>query len=358
MRAVATVNLAAIERNAARLAGEGPALCAVVKADGYGHGAVACARAALAGGASWLAVASADEAAALRAAGLTRPPILVMGALTRAEAAVAQAAGADVVAWTAELVDWIAALGGGRIHVKLDTGMGRLGTRDPDEADRVAAAVRAAPGCELVGAMTHFATADDRGDDFFGEQLDRFTAWAAGYRELVVHAANSAALLREPRAHFDMARCGVAVYGLDPFGVDAGAHDLEPALALQSWVGASKPCAPGESAGYGRMFVARVGDWRGRGPGRVRRRVAPGAVQQRRRADRRAAAAAGGHGQHGQRDRRPRPGQRRRGRRARDPARRRRITAEEVAAPPGTINYEITCAISPRVPRGYHRDGA
>ncbi len=356
VRALATVNLAAIERNAARLAGEGPALCAVVKADGYGHGAVACARAALAGGASWLAVASAEEAAALRAAGIRRPPILVMGALTRGEAAVAQAAGADVVAWTTEIVDWIASLGGGRIHVKLDTGMGRLGTRDPAAADRVAAAIRAAPGCELVGVMTHFATADDRGDDFFDEQLARFTAWAAGYRELVVHAANSAALLRDRRAHFDMARCGVAVYGLDPFGRDAAARGLEPALALRSWVAAVKPCAPGESTGYGRRFVAtsatRLGivpigygdGWRRGLTNNAdvvidgRRRPLVGTVSMDNvtvdlgpEATVRPGAPATllGDG----------------------------ITAEEVAERLGTINYEVTCGLLPRVPRLYHRDG-
>jgi alanine racemase len=356
MRAQAAVNLAAIERNCARLAEEGPRLCAVVKADAYGHGALPCARAALAGGASWLAVATAQEAADLRAGGIVGAPILVMGALTRAEAARAHAAGADVVAWTEELVDWMAALGGGRIHVKLDTGMGRLGTRDPAAADRVAAAVRAAPGCELVGAMTHFATADQRGDRFFGEQLDRFAAWAEGHRDLVVHAANSAALLRDRRAHFDLARCGVAVYGLDPFGRDAAAHGLEPALELRSWVGAIKPCAAGESAGYGRRFVAAAdtelgvlpigyGDgWRraltnnadvlidGRrrplvgtvsmdnvtvdlGPATT---VRPGAQ----------ATLIGGE-----------------------------ITAEEVARRLGTINYEVTCGLLPRVPRHYHRDG-
>jgi alanine racemase len=356
VRAVASVNLAAVERNCARLAAVGPHLCAVVKADGYGHGAVPCARAALAGGASWLAVATAAEAAALRAAGIAATPILVMGALTRVEAEVARAANADVVAWTEEFVDWIAGLGGGRIHVKLDSGMGRLGTRDPAAADRLAAAVRAAPGCELVGAMSHFATADQVGDDFFGEQLERFAGWAAGHPDLVVHMANSAALLRDPRAHFDMARCGVAIYGLDPFGADAAAHGLEPALELTSWVAAIKPCAAGESAGYGRRFVADratdlgvvpigYGDgWRraltdnaeilvdgSRRPlvGTVsmdnvtidlgpRTAVRPGAP---------ATLIGGG------------------------------ITAEEVARRMDTINYEVTCGLLPRVPRAYHRDG-
>jgi alanine racemase len=178
VRAWAAVNLAAIERNCARLAAAGPRLCAVVKADAYGHGAVPAARAALAGGASWLATATAVEAVGLRRAGI-EAPILVMGALTREETELAVAAGADVVAWTEQLIDWVAACGGGRVHVKLDTGMGRLGTRDVDLADRLVERGEAAAGVSLIGAMTHFATADEPGDAFFDEQLGRFAAWEA-----------------------------------------------------------------------------------------------------------------------------------------------------------------------------------
>ena len=140
LRALARVNVAAIERNVARLRGElrgGTALCAVVKADGYGHGAAPAAHAALAGGATWLAVATADEATQLRAHGVDGP-LLVLGALSPEELDAALAARADVVAWREEFVAAVAARGGGRVHVKLDTGMGRLGTRDPQEATRVA----------------------------------------------------------------------------------------------------------------------------------------------------------------------------------------------------------------------------
>ena len=109
--------------------------------------------------------------------------------------------------------------------------------------------------------MTHFATADDRGDAFLAQQLARFEAWAlplkAANPSIVLHAANSAATLREPATHFDMVRAGVAIYGLDPFGIDAAASELEPALELHSYVGTVKPVAPGESAGYGRRFIAR-----------------------------------------------------------------------------------------------------
>src|SRR3954469_25353190 len=218
-RAEARVDLGAIERNCARLAGElagGAALCAVVKADGYGHGAVRAAHAALAGGARWLAVATADEAAQLRAAGLDAR-VLVMGALSASELDVALAVDADVVAWREGWLRHTLGERVARVHVKLDTGMGRLATRAPAEADVVAVAA----GERLTGLMTHFATADERGDAFFGEQLERFRAWALPHKkrrpQLVLHAANSAGTLRDAGAHFDMVRCGIAIYGMDPF---------------------------------------------------------------------------------------------------------------------------------------------
>ena len=259
MRALARVNLAAIERNSARLVRSSPRLCAVVKANAYGHGAVECSRAALAGGAAWLAVAAAQEAQELREAGV-EAPILVMGALTRAELELALAADADLVAWTEEFLDWVLGLGGARVHVKLDSGMGRLGTRDGALADRLASRVAETEGLELAGAMTHLATAEESDAAFLEEQLERFSSWAGPLRErhpqLLVHAENSAALLGAGRSRFDMARCGGAVYGLDPFGLDPAAWGLEAALELRSWVAAHKPCAVGESAGYGRRFVA------------------------------------------------------------------------------------------------------
>ena len=257
LRASAHVDLAAIAANCRVLdaASGDAALCAVVKADGYGHGAVACAEAALRGGATWLGVATAPEAAHLRAAGVTAR-ILVQGALSPEELDVALDAGADVVAWSREFAAGVAARGGARVHVKLDSGMGRLGTRDPAEATAVLDALETP-----AGLMTHFATADDRADPFMDEQLERFLAWARPHKErrpgLVLHAANSAATLREPAAHLDLVRCGVAVYGLDPFGEDPAARGLTPALRLTSYVAAVKAIAPGQSAGYGRRFVAQ-----------------------------------------------------------------------------------------------------
>jgi alanine racemase len=247
-RAVAKIDLGAIERNAARLP---KPLCAVVKAGGYGHGTALAAEAALAGGASWLAVASAGEAVELRALGIdTR--LLVMGALTREELGTAVGAGADVVAWTEEVAD-----AAPRVHVKLDTGMGRLGTRDRELALRLAARPN------TVGLMTHFATADERGDEYFPAQLEAFRAFVGevGRGDLVAHAANSAATLRDPGSHFDMVRCGVALYGMDPFQVSPDEHGLEPALSLHSWVASIRRLEAGESAGYGRVWRAERATW-------------------------------------------------------------------------------------------------
>lgn len=256
-RALARVDPGAITRNCRRLRREltgGATLGVVVKADGYGHGAREAAAAALAGGAGRLFVATAREAAAL---GDQTVPVAIMGALSPQELRIALDAGAEVTAWTRELVDALPA--GTRVHVKLDTGMGRLGTRDPAEASAVAEHAEAR-GCEVAGLMSHFATADEPGDAYFGEQLARFRAWAeplrARFPGALLHLANSAGTLRDPACHFDLVRCGVAIYGLDPFGDHPAARELEPALALTSYVAAVKPLATGESVGYGRRFVA------------------------------------------------------------------------------------------------------
>ena len=345
VRALARIDPGAIERNCRRLAALAP-LCAVVKADGYGHGAVVAARAAQAGGASWLAVATAREAAELRAAGLDGP-LLVMGALSPSELAIALDARADIVAWRE---DFVAALpADARVHVKLDTGMGRLGTRDPDEASRVVAAL----GDRAIGLMTHFATADEDDQSFVDAQLAAFETWRARHPGLLTHAANSAAAIRRPDARFDLVRCGIAIYGMDPFHRDPADHGLEPALELVSYLAEVKRCEPGQSAGYGRRFVADRPTWLGTipigyGDGyrrgltnnadvlvEGRRFPVVGTVSMdnitvdlgddppARGAEAVLIGARGGE----------------------------RILAEDLAARLGTINYEITCGISARVPR-------
>ena len=368
VRAVARVNVAAIERNVARLrAGlSGTGLCAVVKADGYGHGAIPAARAAQAAGARWLAVVTAAEALALRVAGIAGP-IVVLGAISAEELSMALAAGADLMAWSEPFVAEVAAAAWApvRMHVKLDSGLGRLGTRDPAEAIAVARAiVEASPELMLVGAMTHFATADEADLGFVEQQLRVFGGFADRVREvqpgIIVHAANSAATLRLPASHFDMVRCGIAIYGCDPMNDDPTAHGLEPALELSSYVAAVKLAHPGESAGYGRRFRAERDTWIGTIPigygDGIRRELADNCdvlVNGRRYplvgtvsmdnitidlgpdpvvsiAD--AATIIGcDH--------------------------RERQTAEDLARRVGTISYEIVCGISKRVPRTYHRDG-
>ncbi len=266
-RALARVSSGAVVRNVVTLQSKlarGTGLCAVVKAGGYGHGALECARAALDGGASWLAVATAPEAAELRAAGI-EARLLVMGALTAADLETALDADADIGAWTPELIDAAAAAGGARVHVKLDSGMGRLGTKDPDEARALCRKVADDDRLDLAGLWTHFATADEPGDDYFPAQLEAFTALAGEIKSdhpgTIAHAANSAATLRDPAAHFDMVRCGVAIYGLDPFQRDPAEQGLEPALELTSYVAAVKRFEPGQSAGYGRRWHADRETW-------------------------------------------------------------------------------------------------
>ena len=311
-------------------------------------------------------MATAEEAATLRAAGI-RDRVLVMGAISAEELPVALAADADVVAWSEPFVAALAASASRpvRVHVKLDTGMGRLGTRDQREALAVADRLLAStPTLELTGAMTHFATAD-QDLEFVAGQLARFQPFVDELRRrapgIVVHAANSAATLREPASHFDFVRCGIAVYGGDPMNVDPAAHGLEPVLELRSYVAAVKRAAPGDSAGYGRRWIAGretsiatvpVGYADG-----IRRAltnncdvlirgrrhplvgtvsmdnitVEVGSLTAVRCGDPVTIIGADGP---------------------------ERVTAEDLARRIGTINYEIFCGVSGRVPRLYYRDGA
>jgi alanine racemase len=368
-RAVARIDLGAVERNCAHLKSlltGGARLCAVVKADAYGHGDVWCARAALDGGAEWLAVATAPEAEELRRHGI-RARILVMGALTREDARVALAAAADVVAWDERfvaLLDDVARADDvrGKVHVKLDTGMGRLGAKDEAAARGVVDAVESADRLELSGAMTHFATADEPGDDHFGRQLERFVPFADELREgredLIVHAANSAATYRDERAHFDMVRCGIAVYGLDPFHEDPAERGLEPALRLESYVAAVRRFEPGDSAGYGRRWQAERETWVGTlpigyGDGWRRGLTNNGDVLVR---GRRYPLVGTVSMDNITIDLGPETNVE-----AGDPAvligadGDERILCEEVARRLDTINYEITCGLSPRVRRVHQR---
>ncbi len=246
MRSEVKVDLGALRRNVETLrrALGGSELWAVVKADGYGHGAVDCGSAALAAGATALCVATVEEALQLRRAhGAAR--ILVLGPATDAAVATAREHRLELVVSSPEIPEDVA------VHVKLDTGMGRWGLSELPSATR-----------RVVGVMTHLATADTD-PAFAREQVARFRAATDVVPQLVRHVANSAAALRLPEARFDAARCGIALYGLSPFGTDPAEDGLEPVLSWESELAQVRLLAPGESTGYGRRFVAGRATWIG-----------------------------------------------------------------------------------------------
>ncbi|HET6997180.1 MAG TPA: alanine racemase [Solirubrobacterales bacterium] len=266
-RAVARIDFDAVRANCVRLKAElrdGAELCAVVKADGYGHGADGCAAAALAGGATRLAVATATEAEQVGRR-FQHIPLLTMGALTAEDVDIVLSAGSEVALWREDSRELLAARARAqgrpaRVHVKYDSGMGRLGNPDPEQVLALARSCEDDPHLKLAGIWTHFATADEPGSDFFEEQLANFETVAAGVKaefpSAIAHAANSAAVFRDPRSHFDMARCGVAIYGLDPFQGDPAERGLVPALSLRSYVADVKRFTAGASAGYGQRWRA------------------------------------------------------------------------------------------------------
>lgn len=363
----AEIDLEAIAENTRairRWIGERVEIIAVVKADAYGHGAIPVARVVLAAGASRLAVHRLPEGIALRRAGIGAP-ILLMAPMQPEEAP-------EIVRWqltpTLSTVEAAWALSGaaqaaGRpvpVHIEVDTGMGRAGIR-PEETLELVRALHGMPGLVLEGLYTHFATADESDLSFARHQLRRFeevlaTLESAGVRIPIRHAANSAATMRMRAAHFEAVRPGLALYGMRPSSEWDPPFPLRPAMALKSRVIRIWTLTPGESVGYGRTFIADR--------------------------ERRMALVPIGYG-----DGYPRALSNRgavliRGRRA--PVRGRvsmdqivvevteipgvtlgdevvilgrqeeeEIRAEELAAWAGTINYEITTRISPRVPRLY-----
>jgi alanine racemase len=240
-----TVDFGAVRRNAALLRETvAPAeLWAVVKADAYGHGAVGAARAALAGGASALCVATAREGAGLREA-FPSARILVMGPLAADEAATARDARLEAAVSTPSVPEGL------DVHLKVDTGMGRWGMSLAEALEL--------PRGRVVGVMSHLATADEADESFACAQIERFQQVAASFPGVTAHLANSAGALRFPEARFDAVRCGIAIYGLSPFGDDPARHGLEPALSWRSYVAQVRELAPGESTGYGRRFVAEA----------------------------------------------------------------------------------------------------
>jgi len=255
------VDLDAIEHNASVLAAAAPdaQLCAVVKADGYGHGAAPVAGAALRAGAGWLAVAHAREAEALRDAGLDAP-VLLLTEPTPDEVPVVFDCALRSVVYSEEAIGALGAAAARRgqvldVHLKVDTGMRRVGCA-PSEVVALVEAVGRQRHLRLEGLMTHFALADEP-DHAANDQQQRCFEDALvglerrGLRPPVVHAANSAALLARPSAHFDLVRAGIALYGLSPSKELAGRVPLRPALSLHARVGQVKAAARGGGVSYG-----------------------------------------------------------------------------------------------------------
>ena len=269
-RVEAAVDLGAVRHNVAVLvaAAPGAATMAVVKAEGYGHGAVPVARTALEAGATWLGVCTLDEALELRDAGIDAP-VLSWLHLPDEDFAPAVAAGVDLSA--ASRAHLAAVLTGARpagrparLHLKIDTGLGRNGAAAADWPDLLddAAKAQAEGVAEVVAVWSHLAHADEPGHPMLDVQAARLTAaWRAAVDRGLTpmrHLANSAATLTRPDLHFDLVRPGVAVYGLDPLGRPVGQSPLRPAMTLSARVALVKRVPAGEGVSYGHAWTTPV----------------------------------------------------------------------------------------------------
>lgn len=366
----AEIDLDAIVANVVALKAQAGAsrLMAVVKADGYGHGLVPTAWAAIAGGADWLAVALVEEGRTLRAAGVG-VPILVMAEMPAAAIGQLLDAALTPAVYTPgflHTLDRAAADRGGEpvpVHLKLDTGMRRVGVPQVDWEDAFRL-VRASSGLRLEGLWSHFAVADEPDHPFIAHQSREFRrgiglAASLGVRPDLIHLCNSAGTLALHEDHYDMVRPGLAIYGLEPAPGLAASCPLRPALSFRSRLSLVKPLAAGDAVSYGLRWTAQSDTTVGTVPagyadGVVRALSNHGeVVVGGRRVPivgtvcmdqflvevRDLAACAGDDvvliG-------------------AQDGA---AVTAEDWASWLGTINYEIVCGIGKRVPRVYIGNG-
>jgi alanine racemase len=367
MRATrADVDLAAVAHNVAafREVAAPAIVCAVVKADGYGHGAIAVGQAALAAGADWLGVALVEEAAVLRRAGIDAP-ILLLSQPRPDDIDAAVRLGLRLSAYTSAGIEAIADAARQRgvvasVHLKVNTGMNRVGAA-PTEVAGLARSVVDDPALELEALWTHCAVADEPGNPFTDQQLDRFDDVAKQLAELGIapvmrHAANSAAALDHPRSRYDLVRVGIGLYGIAPSPALDGRLDLHAALTLRAEVAMVKRVPAGERISYGlrhrferdtTVVTVPIG-------------YADGVT--------RALSAAGGEVLVGGR-RRPIVGTITMDQLMVDcgdddvavgdevvligAQGSERVTAQEWADRLGTIGYEVVCGIGPRVPRHY-----
>lgn len=361
----AEVDLSRIRGNVGRLKAKlrpGVRLLAVVKADGYGHGAPMAAAAALAGGADWLGVARVHEGAALRKAGIDAPILLL--AEPHAEA-VPKAVALGLVptvytrATALRLAEASRAMGSVvPVHIKVDTGMHRYGLA-PAEVPAFLAMVRSEEGLRAEGIWSHFAVAEDVLNPYTRQQFECFSDVLAtlgrGGDGLLAHLANSAGLLTFPEAHFDMVRTGIAVYGIHPSPDLAERVELQPAMSFKSRVGLVKRLRAGESVSYGQRYTMPsdgivVTVPCGYADGLRRALTNAGDVLIRGHRYRIAGTVTMDHLMVDLGEGQVAPGDEvvMLGRQDGE-----EITAQEVASILGTIPYEIVCGIGARVPRVY-----
>lgn len=359
------VDLGCIRRNVGRmkaLLAPGTMLLAVVKANAYGHGDVPCATAALEGGADWLGVARVGEAATLRAAGI-EAPILLLAEPPPADAARALSLGLVPTLYTPGAVAAFAAAAeaAGReavVHVKIDTGMHRYGVA-PGDVPGMLQAVEATGVLRAGGLWSHFAVAEDVLNPFTRRQFDLFLRTLEGLGDrsagLIRHMANSAGIMTFPDAHLDMARTGIAIYGIHPSPALADSVRLEPALSLRARVGLVKRLGAGEAISYGQRYrLEREGNVAtipcGYADGLRRALTNAGPVLVGGRPRRIAGAVTMDHFLVDMGDDAVAPGDEvvLIGRQGTE-----EITAQEVADLLGTIPYEVVCGLSSLIPRIY-----
>lgn len=264
----AEIDLAVLEQNIREIKGcvkNGARFCAVVKADAYGHGAIAVARKAVEMGADYLAVAVTAEATELRRAGFT-VPILILGGIQADEADIIVDNDITQAVFTMETAEALSAAAVRRnktvrVHMAVDTGMGRIGVR-PDEAGMFAAEVSALPNVELEGMFSHFALSDAKDKSYAQEQFSRFktameSVEAAGIKLKIRHIANSAAILEMPETHLDMVRAGIILYGLWPSDEVEHVIDLQPVMKVKARITYVKDQHIGETVSYGRTWAPK-----------------------------------------------------------------------------------------------------
>ncbi len=262
MNTYAEISLNAIKHNIGeirKLLKENVRFMAVVKANAYGHGSVAVARAAMEAGAHYLAVANLREAVELRDAGITCPILILTESPTSVMDEIIQY---DLTQTIYSIVEAQALSGEAqkrnktaRFHIKIDTGMGRVGVQ-PSEAVAFITKVVSLPGIELEGIFTHFAKAEDAKDNFTQEQFTRFEQVAGKINNIQIkHTANSAAVLYHPQTHLDMVRIGLMIYGLYPQGSSRQLISLKPALSFKSRVTYLKRVPAGTPLSYGSTYV-------------------------------------------------------------------------------------------------------